>query len=323
MSKPQLPKNYIASHAAIASAMLIWAAAGPIIKLALEDIPVFALLLFRFTLVCVITLPYLILELKKDPIYKQDIPGMIIMGLSGQTVIAIAFIAFKYTTALDAALISIIGTILTFVAGRYFFNEKITTKESIGIGIATLGTLYVVIEPAFSQEVGIDVGQRIFGNILMVIYQLGWPIYVVLGKYLTGNKSKEVNKVFKFMKLKPLSKEYHPNTITAVSFFVGLATFIPMAIIEAFTTTSYPVFSFSAVSSIIFLAVFSSIAAYGLHQWGLKYVEAQETALYSYLSPIFTIPFAYLLLAEIPSKTLIAGSLIIAVGVTIAEKYKS
>ncbi len=71
------------------------------------------------------------------------------------------------------------------------------------------------------------------------------------------------------------------------------------------------------------MAILSSVVAYGVYQWGLKYLEAQETAVYTYLGSIFTIPAAYLMLGEVPTTSMIIGAGIIATGIVIAEKFKS
>lgn len=323
MPKNKLPKNLLMPHLAITAAMLIWAVSGPVVKIALRDIPVFTFLLYRFILVGIIVLPYLILELKKDPINKQDIPGLILLGIAGQVSILFIFLGLNLTSVLDVAIISILGPILTFVAGRYFYHEKITKIEIFGITLATLGTLFIIIEPAFSSNIGVEVGKRILGNLFILIYQFSWPVYIILGKHMVGENSKELTKTLKFLKIKKLTKEYHPNTITAFSFYVGLAFFIPAAIIEATSTNYYPNFTSSALMGIIYMALLGSVVAYGVYQWGLKYLEAQETAIYSYLGSIFTIPAAYILLGEIPTQTMILGASVIAVGVVIAEKFKS
>ena len=120
-----------------------------------------------------------------------------------------------------------------------------------------------------------------------------------------------------------MSKKYSPAIITALSFYVGLAFFIPMALAEGFGTNYHANLTLTSISGVLYMVVLSSIVAYGLYQWGMKYLEAQETALYFYLSAALTIPAAYFLLGEIPTKPMLAGALVIAAGVTIAEKFKS
>lgn len=323
MPRKKLPSNIFLPHIALVITAIIWGIAGPVIKLTLRDVPVFTFLLYRFLLVGIIMLPYLALELRKDPINKRDIPGLVILGIAGQVSIALVFWGLRYTTALDAAIISLIGPVLTFVAGRYFYKEKITKLEVLGIGLATLGTVFIIIGPALTMEITKAAGERLLGNVLVLLYQLTWPLYTILGKHMVGKDSKQINAAFKYMHLAKLSKDYHPNTITAFSFYVGLAFFIPAAALEAMGSNYYPHFTPTAISGILYMAILSSIAAYGLFQWGLKYLETQETAVYGYLGAIFALPAAYLLLGETPTTNMLIGGAIIVTGVVIAEKFKS
>ena len=323
MNRKKLPKTFLLPHGAILLSALIWGVAGPITKLALNDIPVFTFLLFRFLLVGLLVLPYLAYELTKDPVKKEDIPGIVLLGIAGQASIALIFIALKFTSALDVALIGSIGPILVFLAGRYFYHEKITKLEIFGMSLAFLGTLYIVLGPILGQKFSITGGERMIGNIFVILYNLSWPVYIILGKQLVGKDSKELNSIFKKFGIKKLSKDYKPATITALSFFVGLAFFIPAAAVEATTTNYYPVFTTNALIGITYMALLSSIVAYGVYQWGLKYLEAQETAVYSYLGLLFNIPAAFLILGEIPTQQMAVGVVVIAVGVVIAEKFKS
>jgi len=74
---------------------------------------------------------------------------------------------------------------------------------------------------------------------------------------------------------------------------------------------------------ILYMAIFSSIIAYTLYEWSLKVASVADTAFFNYLSPVFTLPFAYLLLSEIPTKINLIGAGIIGIGVLIAEQKKS
>ena len=323
----RLPKKTFEKHAlphiALIVVSLIWGFAGPIIKLALTDLPVFTFLLYRFLVACIVLLPYLFFELKHNPIHKKDYINLVILAIASQVSIAFIFLGLKFTTALDSAIIGIISPILTFAAGAYFYNEKTTKMEELGIFLAVIGTLLVVIEPIIIKNHTVDITERIFGNFLILLYQFSWPVYIILGKSMLGQNSKKTKAIFKTLHLPKFHKKYNPSTITLVSFYIGLAFFIPMAIIENLVTEATVNFSGIAVIGIVYMAIFSSIVAYGLYQWAVKYLEAQETASYAYLTSIFTIPAAFFLLGEIPTQTMIVGAMIISFGVIIAEKYKS
>ena len=317
-------KHTLFPHFAMIVTAIIWAISPAVVKITLRDVSVFTFLFYRFLIVGVIVLPYLFIELKKNPIDKRDLPDIIALGFAAQVSILLIFLALKYTTAIDTAVISIIGPILAFAAGIYFYQEKITRKEMFGIALATVGTLVVVLEPVLlGQNIFNGGGKRLLGNLFTLLYQLAWPTYIIIGKALLGENSTQTISAFRHIHLTKLHKKYSPGLISSLSFFVALVVFMPLSLIEA-TTSGFSLYlSHSAVLGILYMALLSSIVAYSLCQWAMKYLEVQETATYSYLSIVFTIPAAFLLLGEVPTKIMLIGAAVIAVGVVIAEKFKS
>ena len=143
-----------------------------------------------------------------------------------------------------------------------------------------------------------------------------------------GIKSPALNKTLRFWHLKPMKHTYPATMLMILTFYVGLATFIPLVILENFGAFGPQNFSFSSITiipalGILYMALVSSWVAYVAFEWGLTKVEVKETAIFSYLQPVFTVPIAFLLLGEVPTNPMVWGSVIIAIGVTIAELKKA
>lgn len=329
MYKRKLPNKKFSWHLlAIVSAYIIWAAAGPIIKLTLDYIPVFTFLLYRFIIVCIAVLPYTIIKLKQYPIHKEDIIKILLLGLFSQTSLALIFFGFKYTTALEGTIIGVLGPILSVFAGHHLYNEKVNNYVKLGLGIATFGTFIVVLEPIFASSSDAAISQRLLGNMFVVMYTLMFLMYILWSKMSLGITTKPVKKVMKFFHMKPMKRHYPATLLMTLAFYVGLLTFIPLAIIETSGFFGEVPFQFSNLTlvpllGILYMALISSVIAYVGFEWGLSKIEIKETAIFSYMQPIFAVPFAYLLLGEIPEFYVIVGGLIIALGVVIAEYKKS
>ncbi len=327
MPKKQLPKTILYSYLALVIANLIWAAAGPVIKITLESLPPFTFLFFRFLLVCLLILPYTILEIKKTKIYVKDWGKLALLGVFSQSCIAFVFWGLKYTTAIDAAIIGSIGVLLSMAAGHYFFYEKINTGIKIGIIFALLGTFIVILEPLLTTQVQIQKVPtllRVWGNILVFISHVTFLIYIIWSKISFGQMTNKIKSAIDFIHIKPMKGKYSEGFLTAISFYVGLLSMIPFAIFEnlnAFGPVNYDItdFNHKALFGLLYMAVFSSIVAYFLFEIGLKKVGLTETAVLGYLSSLFGIPFAYLMLGEIPTMYSLAGGAVIAVGVAVAE----
>lgn len=320
------------AYFALLLATAIWGGATVVIKITLDYIPPFAFLLYRFLLVAIVMLPVMVVELKKTSIDKRDLKNLVLLGIFGQAALAFIFLGIKYTTALDTAIIGTVAPLLTIAAGHFFYKEKISKIAQIGILIATFGMLIVVLEPVFEswthQITSIESGiKRIIGNIFVLLYSLSFTLYTLWSKLTMGKKSSSLSKTFKLIHIKPMHKVYSPTLHTTFSFYVGLAAIIPLAIFENLGYFGNQAFVFSnlnatAIFGILYMAIFSSIVAYLAFEWGLKKAEVSDQALFGYLGPLFTLPFAYILLKEIPTTVNLIGAVIIAIGVVIAEKTK-
>lgn len=328
MKLKTLPKIYLA-YGALFIATAIWGIAVPIIKLTLNYSSVMTFLFFRFLIVCVILLPFVMIELKKNPLHKNDVFNLLLLGITGESSLIIVFWGLKYTSAIDAAVIGATAPIMAIIAGHYFYKDKITKFAKIGVIIATLGTLFVVIEPVvFFQKISQGSLLRIFGNTLMILYNFVFTWYVIFSRKVLGHNSVQITRALGMLHIKPNVKRYSVFLLTSVTFYVGFVTFIPLAILERFGAFG-PVQSISALVSpiplfgVLYMAIFSSIFANILFVWGLDKSSVSDSAIFSYLGPVFTLPFSYILLKEVPATYTIVGILILALGVIIAEKHKA
>jgi drug/metabolite transporter (DMT)-like permease len=316
-------------YLAIIASYVIWAAAGPIIKLTLFYIPPFTFLFFRFLIVCVISLPSTYYLLRKSAIAKKDYFKIILLGFFGQTSLILVFLGFKYTTALEGVLVGMLGPIMSVIAGHYFYHEKVDWHIKLGLGLAAFGTLFVAFEPLMqSHHLNLDTRQRLLGNFLILSYSFSFLLYIIWSKISLGINSEKTKKTLKFIHIKPMSRHYSPLLLMSLSFYIGLLSFIPMSILEIagyFGPVSFSLHSLTLVPvlGIMYMALLSSIAAYNLFEWGLTKIQVKDTAIFSYLQPVFALPFAYLLLKELPNQFMLFGAGIIAVGVAIAELRKS
>jgi drug/metabolite transporter (DMT)-like permease len=276
-----------------------------------------------------VILPSTIAHIQQQPIKSKEIPILILLGILSQTSLAFTFLGYQYSLAIDASIITVISPVLSIAAGHYYFKEKITPRTALGITLATIGTILVIIEPLFINTSSLVAREiRITGNALILAGTLSFLIYTLWSKFALGENSAQIREIFHKLHLFKLEKGRSPILLTFITFYVGLATMVPLVILEnngfmgghSFDIASI---SFVGILGVIYMAIFSSIVAYTLFQWALTKVTIADTAFFNYLSPIFTLPCAYLLLAEIPTKITFIGGAIIGMGVIIAEQKKS
>ncbi len=272
-------------------------------------------------------MPIVVWELNKTHNNLKDLPSLILLGLLGYGSLIFLFEGLKYTSAIDAAIIGIIAPIIDAFAGNYFYKEKISRRYKIGIFLAILGTLFVVIEPAVSHAASsIPIEERIYGNILVLIYSICLALYLVLSKEMMGKNSSRLNLVLSKAGIRKNAHSYSPFMHTALSFFVALGFYTILFIVKMFSNPAETVTATEIVQmdqkvmfGLLYMALLSGITAYSLMNWALQRSTVSYSAVFTYLSPVLTLPFAYFMLGELPTMPAVIGSIVIGIGVIYAE----
>jgi drug/metabolite transporter (DMT)-like permease len=115
-----------------------------------------------------------------------------------------------------------------------------------------------------------------------------------------------------------LLSRYSPLTITTFQALAAVLIFFPLASLELFTHrwVEPDALTFAAV---IYLALFCSVLAFFLWNYGISRLEASKAAVFTNLVPVFTVFGAYFLLGEkIFVGQMIGGALVVG-GVTLAS----
>jgi drug/metabolite transporter (DMT)-like permease len=300
-----MDKKRIQAYTELLIVAAIWGVAGPVIKFALPEFPPFIFLTYRFFISVLILLPIYFAFKPKFPKSRRERIILTIVGLTGSTInLALTFYGFKYTNVLDAILIGNTSPLFVVVGGVIFLKEKITKREKLGIIIAFLGTLTIIFEPELVNNVN---STRLIGNLLIILANVSWVIYVLLTKTELKHKANAL-------------------VMTTYMFLLGFITCLPIAIYQSGGLSKLLIHiatsSTAAHLSVWYMAVASGALAYFLYQKGQKVIEASEATLFGYLGPIFAAPLAVFWLKEKITLPFLIGALIIACGVYIAEYKK-
>lgn len=285
---------------------IIWGAASPVVKYTLAWFDPWLFLTYRFLISTLIALPYLALTNTKFPKKPSHQWLVMLTGLvSAPLSLFLFFTALDKTTALSGSLITAAGPLFLIVGGVLFFRDRITKYERIGIGVALAGTLFTVIGPLILNGHADTLG-KLEGNTIMLLA----VITDIIGALL----SKEAVK-----------RGISPTLVAQSSFIIGLAVLLPIILLTrdamdlVVTVVSAP---WQAHAGVLFMAVISGTFAYTIRNIAIKSIEVSESALYSYLQPLWAAILAVLWLREPITPSYVIGGLIIAVGVVIAERKR-
>jgi len=267
-------------------------------KYALRSIPPFTLIFLRF---CIASLFLGILCIRNRPkkLERRDRGRIILTSL---IVPGLYFLAETYGLKLSSAtsVSLLVATIPIFAAIFAFllFKERIGIWRGMGIALSVIGVGAILISVP-----GGTAGWKMVraGNLLGLGAAFCAALYMALGRDLLSR--------------------YSPLTITTFQAVAAVLIFFPLASLEFFTHPWGETNAFTFVA-VIYLALFCSVLAFFLWNYGISRLEASRAAVFTNLVPVFTVFGSYFLLGEkIYAGQIIGGALVIG-GITLAGATK-
>lgn len=285
---------------------LIWGAASPVVKHTLQWFDPWLFLTYRFFVSTLIAFPYLTFAGVRFP-KKPSVRWLVLLTgiISAPLSLFLFFEALSKTTALSGSLITASGPLFLVLGGMVFFHDRITKNEKLGIGIAIFGTILTVVGPLIMNGNTDSLG-KLEGNTLMLL--------AVATDIIGALMSKET-----------IKQGVAPTLVAQVQFIVGFVIFLPILFLMQAPETVWQILVSAppqAHLGVAFMAIVSGTLAYTIRNVAVKSIEISESALYSYLQPLWAAVLAVLWLRESITVSYIVGGIIITIGVVIAEQKR-
>jgi len=267
-------------------------------KYALKSIPPFTLIFLRF-FIALFFLAAIYYRRHRGRLERGDWRQMFLTSL---ILPGLYFLAETYGLKLSSAtsVSLLISTIPIFAAIFAFFmiRERIPLWRGAGIALSVLG-VGALITAAPGETASWKVVRA--GNLLALGAAICAALYMVLGRRLMA--------------------KYSPLTITTSQALFAVLIFLPLSGTELFTHR-WPGFDALTVAAVIYLALFCSVLAFFLWNYGISRLEASTAAVFTNLVPVFTVFGAYFLLGERVQPGQIFGGALVIGGVTLASATK-
>lgn len=202
--------------------------------------------------------------------------------------------AIENTTASQTGLITAILPILVMVAASALLKEKVSGKAWIGGGLAVAGVCWLTLASAPSS----DAPNPILGNFyefLAMVCATGYTI-----------------------SLKQLTNRYNPFALTAIQALAGTIFYLPLLFLPGTELPRH--FDPLSGSAVIYLGAVITLGAYGLYNFGVKYVPASKATVYVNLIPVFTAILGVTLLHERFTLNQFFAALLVMGGVYLSQK---
>jgi drug/metabolite transporter (DMT)-like permease len=273
-------------------AVFVWAMNFAFIKIALREFSPFAFNGIRLTVASVVLILILILSKQGFGVDKRDLWKLIILGIIGNTIYQVFFIhGINITTASSTAIIMAMTPVSVALLSSLLKHERLHWVAWLGIGLSFVGFYLVITDQPgtfiFSWE-------SLKGDMLIFFGNIVWAIYTVFSKPLLGRIS--------------------PLKWSSLTLAVGMLFYIPFCV-PAFTRQDFSQISFKAWSILIYSALFALAFSYVAWYASVKRIGNSKTAIYGNVTPIMTVVFAYVVIAEKISLWQAIGAFIILTGV--------
>ena len=265
----------------------IWAGSFIAVKIAVKEVDPVTLAFLRFAIASPLMAAAVFLFNKDAKIKKLNhIPYIVIIALTGVTLLYILqFYGIKYTKASNAGVLINMNVLFIAILSVIFLKEKMNSMKFAGIIMGFAGAA-IIVSPTFSINLNM-------GNILILLSAFSWAVYSIVGKKLL--------------------EEYDAITITTYAFIIGTLAFIPFLHFPARI-------SLKSWTCILYLAILCSVFGYVAWYKALEKMEASKVAIYLNLIPLFSIILAFFILKEVITLSIIAGAILIMIGIYLTEK---
>jgi drug/metabolite transporter (DMT)-like permease len=258
---------------AMAGVNVIWGAAFPLTKPALETIPPFTFALLRFALALAVLLPLArgeVLALLRGP----DRRRLIVMGLLGFCLAQLAqTLALSLSPASDIALLSTATPLWITLLAWVWLGERIGRRGILGFGLAIAG-LVLILWPQDEQAAGMG---RLIGDAIFLVNGFTWACYNVMGK--------------------AMMVRHRPLPATTAAGIDGLAGLLPFAAGE-WLTGSTPRFTLAGAGAVAYTGLLVTVLGFLVLFWAYSRVRAAQVAITMYLQPLAGVLVAWALLGE-------------------------
>lgn len=186
--------------------------------------------------------------------------------------------------------------LFAYVISIFLKDEKYSIKKLIPILLTIVGIVFVFYDSILKTKVSDS--NVILGDILLVFAVLSWAAYITLSKDMVS--------------------KYGAVKTSTISFSIGIVMYIPIFIYD-FPNLSFDKLTLSGIIGFLHLAFVVAFAGYFVFTYASKHISITELTTSTNVSPIITIIFSWLLLAEEISNFFLIGAFITFMGVFLAQ----
>jgi len=280
-------------------ASLSWAGSFVAVRVIHQEIPPIMLGFLRFVVATPVM--FFLLFLLKKPFFlsKQKIPQLLVLALTGVTLLyMLQFTGVSLTSASTGGVLINTNVLFISLFSALFLHERFTQLKTMGVIISFIGVVLVMFGQMSNEQIVFD-SSFLFGSILVILSAVCWAVYSIVGKHIL--------------------KEEDSLVVHANAFLLGTMLFLPFVYTDINLVLDN--MSFSGLIAVLYLGLFCSVFAYIAWYYALSKSEAAESAVFLNFIPLFTILLSFFI-GEYPTPLFLVGAGLIVFGVVLVQKAK-
>jgi drug/metabolite transporter (DMT)-like permease len=275
----------------------VWAGSFIVVEITTKEIDPIDLGFLRFLVAT--PLMFLLVVLRKKPLLlpKKELPWLVVLGLTGVTLLYLfQFLGIHYTNAPTASVLINTNVIFIAILSGLLLHETLTRKRIGGIVLSFIGVFVIMFSDLSTQEMAFD-NLFFIGGILMLLSAFCWALYSLVGKRLL--------------------RRYDEFVITTYAFGLGTLFYLPFVFLHIGPVLQQT--SLDGWLAVLYLALTCSLFGYLGWYYALKHIDASKAAVFLNFIPLFTILMSFFLGASFSWFFLLGAGLIIY-GVYLTQK---
>lgn len=275
-------------------AMIFWSLSFVWYKMVYEFYEPITTIFIRLILSSLFLIPFTYFIGKLQKIKKSDWKLMFLLSIFQPFLYFVGeSIGVKYVSSTTAAVIISTIPLFTPIVAYFFFKERLSRFNIIGVILSFFGVLFVILEKDLSFSASP------IGLLLMMLAVVSAIIYSAL--------------------IMKLAHNYNAYTIITVQNGIGIFLFLPLFLIFDYQKFIQVEITRNLVIPLLELSIFASSFAFIFFTYGIKVLGITRANMFSNIIPVFTAIFAYFLLDEILNLQKIVGILIVIAGLFMSQ----
>lgn len=293
-------KSRLKGHLAAGTCVFIWGITFISSKVLLVQFSPTELFVFRFLLAYI----FLFL-LSPKPIMPKANKTEFLYAMAGLTGVAIFFMfqnfGLQYTLASNAGVLVAVAPMFTAIIAFFLISKASLHKNFIlGFLFSIVGVAIISFNGNFVLEL------NPFGDVLIILAALSWGFYSNILTMIEGDEEDSLNLVQRTRKIA----------------FYGLLFVVPLLPFLDFRLGLERFASFQMIGNFLFLGILASAISFVAWGYGVKKLGPVQASTYIYFNPIVTVVASIIILKEPFSWVSFLGTLLIIVGLLIAERKR-